>query len=158
MQETWVWSLEGEDPQKEIATHTWEIPWTEEPGQSTESQRIRHKLATKQQPQQAAISHVSCYLTLQNCIIYLIKPILGLKCLKTLTGKAKAHILMCNYHLNPSWKQRHVKISSITSLPFLSEQTDKNCVNFWDLKKLTSLHVFWISSSHVSWEIIFFLF
>ena len=94
MQETWVWSLEGEDPQKEIATHTWDIPWTEEPGQSTESQRIRHKLATKQQPQQAAISHVSCYLTLQNCIIYLIKPILGLKCLKTLTGKAKAHILM----------------------------------------------------------------
>lgn len=43
---------------------------------------------------------------------------------------------MCNYHLTPSWKQRHVKISSITSLPFLSEQTDKNRVNFWDLKKI----------------------
>ena len=154
MQETWVWSLEGEDPQKEIATHTWEIPWTEEPGQSTESQRIRHKLATKQQPQQAAISHVSCYLTLQNCIIYLIKPILGLKCLKTLTGKAKAHILMCNYHLNPSWKQRHVKISSITSLPFLSEQTDKNCVNFWDLKKLTSLQWHSMVSSSLNIAII----
>ena len=134
MQEMWVWSLDGEDPQKkEIATHTWEIPWTDE---STESQRIRHDLATKQQPQQAAISNVSCYSTLQNFIIYLIKPILGLKCLKTLTGKAKAHILMCNYLLNLSWKQRHVKLSSMTSLPFLSEQTDKNRVNFWDLKKI----------------------
>ena len=35
MQETWVWSLGGEDPlQKERATHSsilaWEIPWTEE--------------------------------------------------------------------------------------------------------------------------------
>ena len=138
MQETWVWSLEGEDPQqKEIATHTWEIPWTEEPGKSTESQRIRYNLATNNHnKQQSAISNVSCYSTLQNCVIYLIKPILGLKCLKTRTGKAKAHILMCNYHLTPSWKQRHVKISSITSLPFLSEQTDKNRVNFWDLKKI----------------------
>ena len=38
-----------------MATHSsilsWEIPWTEEPGglQSTESQRVRHDLATKQQ-------------------------------------------------------------------------------------------------------------
>ena len=37
MQETWVWSLGGEDPlEKEMATDSsipaWEIPWTEEPG------------------------------------------------------------------------------------------------------------------------------
>ena len=37
MQETWVQSLEGEDPLEEVmATHfsmlDWRIPWTEEPG------------------------------------------------------------------------------------------------------------------------------
>ena len=37
MQETWVQSLDGEDPlEKEMATHSstlaWDIPWTEEPG------------------------------------------------------------------------------------------------------------------------------
>ena len=37
MQETWVRSLDFEDPlQEEMATHssilTWKIPWTEEPG------------------------------------------------------------------------------------------------------------------------------
>ena len=37
MQETWVQSLDQEDPlEKRIATHSsilaWEIPWTEEPG------------------------------------------------------------------------------------------------------------------------------
>ena len=36
MQETWVWSLDGEDSlEKEMATHSsipaWEISWTEEP-------------------------------------------------------------------------------------------------------------------------------
>lgn len=61
---------------------------------------------------------------------------------------------MCNYHLNPSWKQRHVKISSITSLPFLSEQTDKNRVNFWDLKKLTSLQWHSMVSSSLNIAII----
>ena len=46
MQETWVWSLDWEDPlKKEMATHssilTWEIPWTEESGrlQSMRSQK-----------------------------------------------------------------------------------------------------------------------
>ena len=46
-QETWVWSLGGEDPlEKEMATHSsilaWRIPWTEEPGglQSMGSQRV----------------------------------------------------------------------------------------------------------------------
>ena len=45
--------LGWEDPlEKGMATHisilAWEIPWTEEPGclQSTESQRVRHNLAT----------------------------------------------------------------------------------------------------------------
>ena len=44
--------------EKEMATHSsvlaWRIPWTEEPGglHSTESQRVRHDLATKQQSQQ----------------------------------------------------------------------------------------------------------
>ena len=58
MQETWVQSLCWEDPPgKEMAAHSsilaYEIPWTEEPDglQSTESQRVRHDLATKQQQQ-----------------------------------------------------------------------------------------------------------
>ena len=49
MRETWVQSLDQEDPlEKEMATHSsilaWRIPWTEEPGglQSTGSQRVRH--------------------------------------------------------------------------------------------------------------------
>ena len=49
MQETWVRSLDGEDPlEKGMATHSgilaWRIPWTEEPGglQSMGSQRVRH--------------------------------------------------------------------------------------------------------------------
>jgi len=49
MQETWVQSLDQEDPlEKETATHcsilAWEIPWTEEAGglQSTGSQRVRY--------------------------------------------------------------------------------------------------------------------
>ena len=37
MKETWVWSLDGEDPlEKKMATHSsilaWRIPWTEELG------------------------------------------------------------------------------------------------------------------------------
>ena len=49
MWETWVWSLDQEDPLEEgMATHSsilaWEIPWTEESGglQSLGSQRVRH--------------------------------------------------------------------------------------------------------------------
>ena len=55
MQETWVQSLDQEDPlEKEVATHasilTWEIPWTEKPGwlQSMGSQRVGHNLTTHQ--------------------------------------------------------------------------------------------------------------
>ena len=53
MQETWVRSLDWEDPlEKEMATHSsilaWRIPWTEEPGglQSTGSQRVGHDWTT----------------------------------------------------------------------------------------------------------------
>ena len=53
MQETWVLSLDEEDPlEKGMATHSsvlaWRIPWTEEPGglQSVGSQRARHSRAT----------------------------------------------------------------------------------------------------------------
>ena len=49
MQETWVQSLDWEDPlEKEMATHSsilvWRTPWAEEPGglQSMGSQRVRH--------------------------------------------------------------------------------------------------------------------
>ena len=49
MQETWVQSLDQEDPlEKEMATHSsilaWRIPWTEKPGglQSMESQKFGH--------------------------------------------------------------------------------------------------------------------
>ena len=49
MQETWVRSLDWEDPpEKGMATHSsilaWRIPWTEEPGslQSMGSQRVGH--------------------------------------------------------------------------------------------------------------------
>ena len=52
IQETWVWSLGGEDPlRKGMATHSgilaWRIPWTEEPGwlQSMGLQRVRHDWA-----------------------------------------------------------------------------------------------------------------
>ena len=54
IQETWVWSLDGEDPLEEhMASHSsilpWRIPWTEEPGrvQSTGSQRVWHDWATE---------------------------------------------------------------------------------------------------------------
>ena len=56
MGETWVQSLDWEDPlEKGIATHSsilaWKIPRTEEPVrlQYMGSQRVRHDLATKQQ-------------------------------------------------------------------------------------------------------------
>ena len=53
MQETWVWSLGGEDPlEKEMATHSsilaWKTPWMEKPDglQSMESQRVGHDWVT----------------------------------------------------------------------------------------------------------------
>ena len=57
MQETWVRSLDQEDPlEKEMATHSsilaWRIPWTEEPGgpQSMGSQRVSHGLQRLRSP------------------------------------------------------------------------------------------------------------
>ena len=54
MQETWVWSLDWEDPLEEAWQPTpvflpRESPWTEEPGglQFTGLQRVRHNCATK---------------------------------------------------------------------------------------------------------------
>ena len=51
MQETWVRSLDGEDPlEKEMATYSsilaWEVPWMEEPGglKSTGSQKSQTQL------------------------------------------------------------------------------------------------------------------
>ena len=56
MQETWVLSLDWEDPLQEgMATHSsihaWRIPWTEKPGglQSMWLQRVRHDWATSTQ-------------------------------------------------------------------------------------------------------------
>ena len=53
MQETWVQSLDQEDPlEKEMATHSstfaWKIPWMEKPGrlQSMRSQRVPQDWAT----------------------------------------------------------------------------------------------------------------
>ena len=52
IQETWVWSLQADPLEKEMATHSsilaWRIPWTEEPGglQSMWSQRVRHNWVT----------------------------------------------------------------------------------------------------------------
>ena len=53
MWETQVQSLDWEDLEEEMATHSsilaWRIPWTEEPGglQFTGSQRVRHDWVTK---------------------------------------------------------------------------------------------------------------
>ena len=55
MQETRVRSLDEEDLEKEMATHSsilvWKISWEEEPGgpQSMGLQRVRHDLAIEQQ-------------------------------------------------------------------------------------------------------------
>ena len=53
MQETWVQSLDQEDPlEEEMETHSsilsWRIPWTEEPGrlQSLGLQKVRHSYVT----------------------------------------------------------------------------------------------------------------
>ena len=54
MQETWIWSLDREDPlEEEMTTHSsilaWRIPRTNEPGavQSMRLQRVRHNWVTK---------------------------------------------------------------------------------------------------------------
>ena len=54
MQETWVWSLDQEDPlEEEMATHSsifvWRIPWREEPGglESMGLQRVGYDWANE---------------------------------------------------------------------------------------------------------------
>ena len=69
MQETWVWSLDPEDPlEKGMATYSnilaWRIPWTEEPGglPSMGSQRIMHDWVTN-------TSHIELWSQTMNGII-----------------------------------------------------------------------------------------
>ena len=62
MWETWVWSLDWDDPLEEgMATHSsilaWRIPWAEESGglQSMESHRVGHDWVTKHSTAQHSI-------------------------------------------------------------------------------------------------------
>ena len=64
MQETWVQSLDQEDPQeKEMETHSsilaWEISWTEKNVglQSMGSQRVRDNLVTEQQEKSPGVGN-----------------------------------------------------------------------------------------------------
>ena len=62
--EIWVQSLGREDPlEKGMATHSssfaWRIPWTEEPGESTGSQRVRHDRVTN--TSRSLLSHKLLY-------------------------------------------------------------------------------------------------
>ena len=66
MQESWVQSLDQDNPlEEEMTTHSsilaWEIPWTKEPDglQSMGSQRVGHDLANEQQQQPAATGEYS---------------------------------------------------------------------------------------------------
>ena len=68
MQETWVWSLDQEDPlEKEMATHSsilaWEMPWTEEPSglQFLGFQRVGHDRVTEQQWHFSVLCIVGCW-------------------------------------------------------------------------------------------------
>ena len=75
MQDTWVRSLDGEDPlEKEMATRfsilTWEIPWTEEPGglqsmasQSQTGPRNETTITTKSLCQSQESAGQFCYST-----------------------------------------------------------------------------------------------
>ena len=70
MQETWVQSLDQEDPlEKEMATHSnvlaWEIPWTEEPGelQSVELQKSQARLSNSTTTNNNPIHKGSTFMT-----------------------------------------------------------------------------------------------
>ena len=74
MQETWVWSLDWEDPLEEgIATYcsllAWRIPWTEEPGRlkSMGWKRVKYNWVTKHSTAWWAMQgHLSVSLTLNS--------------------------------------------------------------------------------------------
>ena len=62
MQETWIQSLDQEDPlEKEMATPSstlaWEIPWTEEPGRATYSPWGHRESDTTEQLHFVSLSH-----------------------------------------------------------------------------------------------------
>ena len=73
MLETWVQSLDREDPlEKEMAIHSgtlaWKIPWTGEPGrpQSSGLQRVGRDCATEHthvQTSYTSVSVIHCYMT-----------------------------------------------------------------------------------------------
>ena len=70
--ETWVWSLDWEDPlEKEMATHScilaWEIPWTKEPV------KVGYDLGTKQQHVHILLEY-TCSYTYIN-IMYLLHKV-----------------------------------------------------------------------------------
>ena len=74
MQETWVWSLGGENPlEEEMATYSsilaWRISWTEEPGglQSTGSQRMGHNPVTNTHTH----THTHTYILYLECFFLL---------------------------------------------------------------------------------------
>ena len=112
-QETWVWSLGGEDPlEKEMATHSrilaCRIPWTEEPGglQSMGSQSVGHNWATKHMvpaPIQLTLGQCrlwrSCVLGMENL------PITWQPALPTLSSTFAASIRSCRAAVvHISWK------------------------------------------------------
>ena len=79
MQETWVRSLDQEDPlEKGTATHSsslaWRIPWTEETGglQSIGSQRVGHDCATNpKQENCVGTNSASAWLPLEKLFLEL---------------------------------------------------------------------------------------
>ena len=93
MQETWIWSLGGEEPLEEgMATHSnilaWEIPWTEEPVglQSMGLQRIRHDRATNTctfspilslTKERRALLKVNLQKPFESSVTIILYPILG---------------------------------------------------------------------------------
>ena len=80
MQETWVWSLDWEDPlEKGTATHSsilaWKIPWTKEPSglQFMGSPRVRHDWATNTRTIQCTFKNVFlCSQSIVTCVSWLI--------------------------------------------------------------------------------------
>ena len=118
MQETWVLSLDWEDPlEKEIATHSrilaWEISWTDEPDgpQSMGHKRVERDWVTKQQqPHISAIMWYFYFTSLSmtiststhvtaNCITsFFLHPLYI-----CITSSLSIHLLMDIYMAPMSW-------------------------------------------------------
>ena len=107
MQETWVQSLDWEDPlEKEMATHccilAWEVPWTEEPGglQSMGLQRVGHDGATKQQQQQQEYNNcLHLWLRSNPGIIIIIIIIIIISCFLYFLVILIGNYLLCMYYI-----------------------------------------------------------